>query len=1149
MPLTATFAADLSQFTRSLSQAQVELQVFDRATRTATRNLTRELENFSGQKVAAEAARMVEAVERVGGASKLTVAEQQRVNRVLEEATEKFRRLGIEAPKAMLDLAAATRQAERPLISVSNILTGMVAGATAAVTSRLLSAGQALVGFGVESLARGAQITALRHSFDNLSGGVEQSTATLQAMRKGSVGLVADLELLQAGNKAMLLGLGLSSREMGELARTATVLGRAMGQDATKSLDDLITALGRSSPLILDNLGLSVKLGEANEKYAEAIGKTVSQLTEAEKKQAFQNAALEAARAKVAELGEVQLTAAEAAGKLWTGIVNLADATANWVTSNRAAQGTINTLVQGMTTLEITIREGPLAAWREYQKEQLGSLPTVAAVNRAHQGLIPTIRGVALSEDELFAALQGTTAELNRATEAVKTADDVMRNARIFGGDEALAQGERMIQVLRELGGPAKVLPSQLKNMAQAFEQAGEAAEAMGLRERAEEFRLLARTMQPVIQFQQRFNVTIGEFVTKTRDFSREVRDQIEGWKDYGDTILIGPLPNTMKLFDTMEKFKDISMEKPRLEIQSLASTLGESFKEVAKQIPETIAQALVFGGSLKDAVRSLASRIGAALGGDIGEKFGGELGRMFGSAIGSLAGSLVNLIGKLITTPSEDIMRRVGRTWGVQISKGLADAIADEAKKLFGGNRQAAEIFNIDKIIGEAGGLSDRNINLMTTRLRDIFVMLETGRFTVDQATDAMNRSFGDFAAYWEDKGGLVSAQMLEIIQLTRQMGLESEAVNEFVRKQITGAASGLQQFFEAGSKAAIDLAANEKRLAELQAELARAGSSERARIEAEIARITAQMEKQRKIVAALTITTEQQARGAAAAIAAMFAELQRGGLSIPEALKAIQPSVEALAAQLEAAGLSGGEAFDQIRALAALAADEVAGPVLEAVGGLAAALEGLHNSGLLTQEMFEGLASSAAQAYNTLIEQGYDGEQVLRLMQPTLQRIWQLQQDFGYEVDETTQAMLDQAEAAGLVGDHQRDANERAARAMEKVAERLGTIIDRLFGVEEAGEAAARGIERVTRAAQNIPAPGSVVVPGPGSSTGPGAPTGPAAGPSSAAAAGVAAARAANTTVRVPVYLEGRQVAEAVVEHIPAALRRKGVATATWP
>ena len=125
-----------------------------------------------------------------------------------------------------------------------------------------------------------------------------ENGARIDAIRKSTGGLVTDMEAMQAANKAMLLDLGLTDAQMGDLAATATVLGRAMGQDANKSLDDLITALGRSSPMILDNLGITVNVSKANEVYAKTLGKSADALTDAEKKQAFMNAALTAAAAK-----------------------------------------------------------------------------------------------------------------------------------------------------------------------------------------------------------------------------------------------------------------------------------------------------------------------------------------------------------------------------------------------------------------------------------------------------------------------------------------------------------------------------------------------------------------------------------------------------------------------------------------------------------------------------------------------------------------------------------------------------------------------------------------------------------------------------------------------------------------------------------
>ena len=80
-------------------------------------------------------------------------------------------------------------------------------------------------------------------------------------------------------------------------------LGDALGRDTASSVESLVTGIGRQSRLMLDNIGIIVKSEEAYERYANELGKTKDQLTDAEKKQAFMNAALEAARTKVEKLG------------------------------------------------------------------------------------------------------------------------------------------------------------------------------------------------------------------------------------------------------------------------------------------------------------------------------------------------------------------------------------------------------------------------------------------------------------------------------------------------------------------------------------------------------------------------------------------------------------------------------------------------------------------------------------------------------------------------------------------------------------------------------------------------------------------------------------------------------------------------------
>ncbi len=219
------------------------------------------------------------------------------------------------------DMDKASGIASRSGRAISTGFRAVATAATAAIGGvTALSAG--VVALGV----RGSKIAPIEAGFRNLAAAVGQSgDEMLRVAGTATKGLISDLDLMQAANKGLLLGLPLTTESIGDLSAAAVVLGRAMGQDAGKSMDDLITALGRSSPLILDNLGLTVKVGEANERYAAQLGTTASALTDAEKKTAFYEAAMEAARTKVAELGGVQLTFADRLQIVRVGVQNMVD--------------------------------------------------------------------------------------------------------------------------------------------------------------------------------------------------------------------------------------------------------------------------------------------------------------------------------------------------------------------------------------------------------------------------------------------------------------------------------------------------------------------------------------------------------------------------------------------------------------------------------------------------------------------------------------------------------------------------------------------------------------------------------------------------------------------------------------------------------
>ena len=324
MAITGKFLADFTAFYAAVQKADVELKGLETGAGRVETSLNRMADSFSGRKLIQDATLAAEAVERIGGATKLTEAEQAKLNALLTEGLAKYKALGLEAPKSMTDLATATAKVPKELQEATKATTGLGISFTslfgafslANIASNLVSKLTTEIGVFV---TKGTQLAGIERSFETLARSIQQDSGEmLQALQTATRGMVSEFDLMQSANKAVLLGLPVTKESLGELATAATALGKAMGQDATKSLDDLITALGRSSPLILDNLGLTVKVGEANEAYAEKLGKSADALTESEKKMAFYEAAMEAARKKTAELGEQSKTLGEILSTVWT---------------------------------------------------------------------------------------------------------------------------------------------------------------------------------------------------------------------------------------------------------------------------------------------------------------------------------------------------------------------------------------------------------------------------------------------------------------------------------------------------------------------------------------------------------------------------------------------------------------------------------------------------------------------------------------------------------------------------------------------------------------------------------------------------------------------------------------------------------------
>lgn len=256
--------------------------------------------------------------------------------------------------KKATDAAGDSQEAwGKKLDAIDKKMSGF-AGSVSKITG-LLGAG------GLVSMAQGAAdaIGAMADRAGQITIANQALAISIGAARQATMGLVNDYDLTVAANKAVTLGVVKTDAEFAKLATTAAKLGQAMGQSAGQSVDDLTTALGRQSVMILDNLGISLKLEDAYDTYAARLGKVASQLTDAEKKQGFMTVALERAEAAAAKANislDTQAAKLQALGTKWANFKDLlaVEVTNGLVAVGDAVGGAVDSIARLSTELENT---------------------------------------------------------------------------------------------------------------------------------------------------------------------------------------------------------------------------------------------------------------------------------------------------------------------------------------------------------------------------------------------------------------------------------------------------------------------------------------------------------------------------------------------------------------------------------------------------------------------------------------------------------------------------------------------------------------------------------------------------------------------------------------------------------------------------
>lgn len=118
------------------------------------------------------------------------------------------------------------------------------------------------LGSGWELAKQGSQLKEARSSFDDYTRSVGASSdQIISKLKQASGGTIDDMSLIITASKSMSLGVTQDADKMGNLLLIARNKARLFGMDTTQAFNDIVTGIGRASPLILDNLGIRIPAG------------------------------------------------------------------------------------------------------------------------------------------------------------------------------------------------------------------------------------------------------------------------------------------------------------------------------------------------------------------------------------------------------------------------------------------------------------------------------------------------------------------------------------------------------------------------------------------------------------------------------------------------------------------------------------------------------------------------------------------------------------------------------------------------------------------------------------------------------------------------------------------------------------------------
>lgn len=421
------------------------------------------------------------------------------------------------------------------------------------------------------------------------------------------------------------------------------------------------------------------------------------------------------------------------------------------------------------------------------------------------------------------------------------------------------------------------------------------------------------------------------------------------------------------------------------------------------------------------------------AMGGAMAGAQIGSVAGPYGMAIGAAAGLVAGLVkGKPAWAKAAD---EVSRDFGAKISDELGKTIADRAKTDFKGDRFTASIASLPDILKEAGGVTDENAKQMTSRLHDVFSLMQTGKLTADQARATMDSSFGAFAQHILQSGKVASKEFQDIIKLNQESGLKSAEVVQFVVGQTQRFGSALQGMMSPLVKNLGEFTSLEGKAKETAKALAASTDpKEQEQLQKSLVLTNKQLaEAQSK----LGDTGAEMGRFERLAVAGFNAAL-KSGAGYLDAVDQLGPALDTIVGANEALGRESSGAIKELLKFREVATAHQ--DVVESAASLNDVMLALSNIGGLNEETFADLQTQGLETFDRLTGAGFTEQQSLQQMQGWLEQVRTAHKDLGLPIDENTAKLIAQAEEQGILKEAQLSTNDIMLQGLSAIIEAVG-------------------------------------------------------------------------------------------------------------